>query len=225
MCVSLYLCGRCLSSSLYDVQGNCKRSIFLFTSTTIIFRGDTAVLFAPVLLSMLLSRRVSLLQVILWGFTASVSSLLLTVAVDSYFWQRWLWPEGEVLWFNTVQNKSHEWGVQPRLWYFYSALPRALLATAVLAPFGVSLKLPAIVRSRSWKELRAAVMTAPLVDSSVWPFVWPIVLYLSLFSVLPHKELRFIFNAIPMINMVSALGGAKLYRARHKVRRRTVADP
>ncbi|POM73778.1 Hypothetical protein PHPALM_9344 [Phytophthora palmivora] len=182
-----------------------QRSVFLFTFATVVFRGDTVVLFAPLVLNMLLSRRVSFFRMVWWGLSAGTMSLAVTVLVDSYFWQRWLWPEGEVLWFNTVQNKSSEWGVSPPLWYFTSALPRALQATALLIPLGLSTLLPTLLKCRSLHGVVWSFKTVPIVDWSVMSLVWPVFVYLGLYSLLPHKELRFIFNAIPILNMVSAV--------------------
>ncbi|CAH0516350.1 unnamed protein product [Peronospora belbahrii] len=200
------------------LRGKWQSCVYLFTFATIVFRGDTIVLFAPMALNMLFSRRVSFGRMIWWGLVAGLVSLTGTVLVDSYFWQRWLWPEGEVLWFNIVQNKSSEWGVSPPLWYFTSALPRALQMTALLIPFGLSPLLPALSKSRSTNEIAWTFKTTPIVDWSVLSMVWPVFVYLVLYSFLPHKELRFIFNAIPILNMVSAVGLAKLYRNRSKAR-------
>ena len=54
------------------------------------------------------------------------------MVLDSWFWQRWLWPEGEVLFFNTVQNKSSEWGVRLLLLRFLLLLQRILPSAARL---------------------------------------------------------------------------------------------
>lgn len=96
----------------------------------VIFRCDVLVLLAPLTLQMLACGEVPLARALLVGAQEACCALLLTVLADSRFWRRWLWPEGVVLFFNTVENKSAEWGVQPWHWYLTSALARVSSVTS-----------------------------------------------------------------------------------------------
>ncbi|VDO45762.1 unnamed protein product [Onchocerca flexuosa] len=110
----------------------------------------------------------------------------LSVPIDSFLWRRWVWPEGEVWWFNVILNRSHEYGVLPYFWYFYSAIPRAMIASTALVPLGA------------------------LIDRRLLPILVPVVCYIFLYSFLPHKELRFIIYIFPLLNVSSAVFCARV---------------
>ncbi|KAJ4924821.1 hypothetical protein JOQ06_003771 [Pogonophryne albipinna] len=105
------------------------------------------------------SRFISLSALVIIVFRSELCIFLaLTVAIDSFFWRKLLWPEGQVLWYNTILNKSSDWGI-------------------------------------SFDELeRMRFLLLPAVG------------FILLYSLLPHKELRFIIYTFPVLSLVAARG-------------------
>ena len=160
-----------------------KTSKFILTSAFVIlvFRAELALLLGTMLLMDLTVGRISLLKTIGFGLLGLILSLAITISIDSWFWQKsYLWPEGMVLYYNVILNKSSNWGTSPWPWYFYSALPRAMFTSLIFVPIGA------------------------ILDRRTLLLIIPSFTFVFLYSFLPHKELRFIIYVFPMLNIVAA---------------------
>ncbi|XP_063367350.1 dol-P-Man:Man(7)GlcNAc(2)-PP-Dol alpha-1,6-mannosyltransferase [Cydia amplana] len=174
------------------ISGKHKQFLISAGASMIIFRSELAVLFALFLVIDLYFKKIDFQTLLKIVLPAGAGLVALTVVVDSVFWGRLLWPEAEVFWYNTVMNKSSDWGTSPFLWYLYSALPRGLGPSLLLAPLGAYL------------------------DKRMVQLVAPALVYVLLYSLLPHKELRFIIYVFPLFNMASAAACSYIFTRRTK---------
>jgi alpha-1,6-mannosyltransferase len=162
--------------------------IWLSALSIIIFRSELCIICGIMLIISLVYGKCSIKDVIINGLKAAGLFIASTLLIDSYFWGYWVWPEGQVFWFNTFLNKSSQWGTLPFFWYFYSAIPRGLLLSVVFVPLSLILS----SSGEKWKTF-------------VYLFV-PSIGFVSIYSMLPHKELRFIIYVFPLLNAMAAKG-------------------
>lgn len=81
------------------------RTVALLTAAATVFRCDAVLLAGLVGLHLLLTRQATLARGVAAGAAAAALGLAASVPLDSWLWRRWVWAEGEVLWFNTALNK------------------------------------------------------------------------------------------------------------------------
>ncbi|KAK7896158.1 hypothetical protein WMY93_021483 [Mugilogobius chulae] len=173
LCTNILSCLSCSSSGLHILDGTKTWPLYLLSAFVIIvFRSELCILMGLMLLISLMSRRLGIVKLITFALPAAILSLGLTVAVDTFFWGKPLWPEGQVLWYNTVLNKT-------------------LGCTLFFVPLG-------------------------LIDRRMKIIFLPTVGFILLYSLLPHKELRFIIYTFPMLSLVAARGCSFILSNYHK---------
>ena len=88
------------------------KAVKVATIAVFLLRFELILLFGPVFIVPLLERKLAITKAIITGIFTLILTLVITVPVDSLLWQRPLWPEGEVVYFNVIENKSHNYGVR-----------------------------------------------------------------------------------------------------------------
>ncbi|EGF98578.1 family 22 glycosyltransferase [Melampsora larici-populina 98AG31] len=153
----------------------------LLSLAAVIFRLELLALLFPITLFSLISRSVSIWEVLTRGFLVVFAALEVTVPLDSYFWQKFTWPEGSSVFFNVIQGHSSDWGIMPWHEYFTKSLPKLLGLSYPIGLIGFL-----IDRKTSFLGINCLV-------------------FISLMSFLKHKEWRFIVYVIPIFNLSTSV--------------------
>jgi alpha-1,6-mannosyltransferase len=180
------------------VFGRQRLAVSLLVFAAVIFRSEVAILLFTLAIYLIAVPFASL-EVLIPPFLISFPiALLISVPLDSYFWQKPLWPELWGFYYNAVLGSSSAWGVSPWHYYFTSALPRLLLN-----PLVYLLLIPT-----AWRQ--------PSTSQAVKLLTIPSLLFVAIYSLQPHKEARFIFYVVPPLTAAAALGANHIYTRRNK---------
>ncbi|KAK3846785.1 MAG: Alg9-like mannosyltransferase family-domain-containing protein [Linnemannia gamsii] len=157
------------------------RMIDCLVFATVLFRSEVLILMGPIVLLELAMTRIDFWRTVQEGIKAGVVSVAIAVAIDSWFWQTWMWAEGAVFWFNAVEGKSVAWGVSPWYTYFLVLLPKIT---------GLALPL---------------ALAGTIVEQRLRRYLLPAGVFVAIYSFLGHKEWRFVIYVVPLLNLGAAI--------------------
>ncbi|KAF3388964.1 putative Dol-P-Man:Man [Penicillium rolfsii] len=176
-----------------------RLSLCLLTVAGVIFRAELAILVAFTAAFLLATYGMHIFpDIVIAGVLGLLVGLTATVGIDSMFWKELVWPELNAFLFNVIEGQSSAWGTEPFSFYFVNALPRLLLN-----PFVYLIAIPVALRN-------------PALRGPILPLLAPSVCFVTLYSLQPHKEWRFIIYIVPVLTATAALGAAYLWNRRDR---------
>ena len=126
-------------------------------------------------------------------------------AVDYLFYGRWLCTPWEFVRFNVIEGHSALFGSHPWHWYVSQAIPSTLGAQTFLTPLA-ALWITRCRRGDADAEVLEGASISPKEFRSRLHSVLAIIAFTTLgYSMVSHKELRFVFTILPLILMVIAM--------------------
>lgn len=176
------------------VQSSIYSAIAILTVATVILRSEILILLGSLVAwHLFYSQKVRIVKTMETGLIAGLFSLLFSGSVDSYLWNTAMVPELTGFIYNVLHGKSSDWGTSPWFQYCFDIIKLCL------NPLSLPLIMYGIYTNRKTLDL-----------------VLPTIGFLSIYSLQPHKEWRFIVYVVPGLTYCASLGAAHLFTRRGK---------
>ncbi|KAG7872714.1 hypothetical protein KL938_005292 [Ogataea parapolymorpha] len=174
------------------LQGHTISGISVIMATGILLRIEILAFGISIYIIAIALRELKLRNTLPKLLATSISASLVTMLVDTYFWQKPSFPEVESFYFNVIEGKSAQWGTEPFHSYFTKYIPKLFVLPVVpcLAFFGLFVP--------SYHSTKAKIIIL-----SSWA-------HILLMSIQPHKEWRFIVYSLPGILLSASCFLAKI---------------
>ncbi|CCH44815.1 putative dolichyl-P-Man:Man(7)GlcNAc(2)-PP-dolichyl-alpha-1,6-mannosyltransferase [Wickerhamomyces ciferrii] len=180
------------------ITNDYSTGISILSFATVVFRIELLALTLSLGFTLFVFKKVSFGQLVKSSIIGGVIGILISGGIDSFFWQRPLVPELESFIYNVIDGKSENWGVEPIYTYFTKYLLTIFLPPTVLALQGYG-----IINDHTGNNSFSILSISSL-------------LYVSIISIQPHKEWRFIVYIIPVLTLVGANGASELTKRASK---------
>ncbi|KAF9793756.1 hypothetical protein SFRURICE_003580 [Spodoptera frugiperda] len=198
-------------------------AIFLTAVSALLSWPFTALLGIPIAIDMILMKR-QVLDFIKWSVISLVVIIVPTVLVDSWHYGRLVVAPWNIIAYNIFTEHGPDlYGVEPWTYYFVNGFLNFNIVWVLCLSCPVFLLACTAVAGRSTAR---AAFCAPY-----WLDLLPLVLWLAVFMLQPHKEERFLYPAYSMIILAGAIAldclqkltfavGTELFRWRRERERR-----